>query len=244
MKKREDISLDDVRASRPRLRPSGEEWVGSERGRRVLERVLAADKSATAGNSVQQRRSGWSAGPRLAFAAGAVLIVALAVVFTVVVLARDEGKDRRVASTATSTPATQQVSTYEAVAGIMPMYKNIKGYDSAPSKDGATELDQAVGMGLIPREAVSGAAASNPMTQGAYAVLLVKAFGGALPLGSPRQSVGPGAAAGELGAIDLLRAAGIILPGDGDFSAAQLLTKPVEDKLVARLQEALGYRPE
>jgi uncharacterized 2Fe-2S/4Fe-4S cluster protein (DUF4445 family) len=40
----------------------------------------------------------------------------------------------------------------------------------------------------------------------------------------------------------LLRAAGIILPEDGDFSAARPLTKPVEEKLVARLQGALKYQ--
>jgi hypothetical protein len=244
MKRRDDISLDDVRASRPRLRPSGEEWVESERGRRVLERVLASDRSAMAPSLAQQKRSGWLAGPRLAFAAGAVLIVALAVVLTVVVLAHDDGKESRVASTVTSTPAMQLVSTYEAVTGILPMYKDLNSYDSAPPTNGATVLDQAAAMGLIPRESVSGDAASSPITQGDYAILLVKAFGGDLPLGTPPSSVDPGAAAGEAAAIDLLRAAGIILPEDGDFAGAEPLTRPVEEKLIARLQEALGYQPE
>jgi hypothetical protein len=180
----------------------------------------------------------------MAFAAGAVLIVALAVVLTVVVLAQDKGRERRVASTATSAPDKQRVSTYEAVAGIMPMYQDLNGYDSAPSEDDATVLDQAVIMGLIAREAASGDAASSPMTQGEFAVLLVKAFGEKLPLGSPPSSVDPVTVAGELGAIDLLRAAGIILPEDGDFAPAQPLTKSVQDRLLRRLQRALGYQPE
>ena len=68
-------------------------------------------------------------GPRLAFAAGAAIVVVLAVVLTVLVLFQDEGKERRVASTVTSAPAAQQVSTNDAVAGIMPMYKHLKSYD-------------------------------------------------------------------------------------------------------------------
>ena len=49
MKRRDDISLDEIRAARPQLRPTGDEWVESERGRRVLERVLESDRSASSG---------------------------------------------------------------------------------------------------------------------------------------------------------------------------------------------------
>lgn len=242
MKRRDDISLDEIRAARPQLRPTGDEWVESERGRRVLQRVIESDRSASPGHSAQQRRSGWGMGPRLAFAAGAAIVVMLAVVLTVLVLFQDEGKERRVASTVTSAPAAQQVSINEAVAGVMPMYKNLKGYDSAPLTNGATLAGQAAGMGLIPREAVSGDAGSGPMTQGEYAMFLVQAFGSFLAPLSPSPSADPGAVGDELGAIDFLRAAGIILPEDGDFDAAQPLTKPVEDRLVARLQLALDYQ--
>ncbi len=239
MKRRDDIPLDEVRASRPRLRPSGDEWVDSERGRRVLERVLASDGSAKS-RSYAQRRSGWGTGPRLAFAAGAAVIVVLAVVLTVVVLAQDAGREPEVASTSTSTAAAQLVSTYDAVAAIMPMYTNLMGYDSAPLTNGATILDRAASMGLIPREAVSGDAASSPMTQGGYALLLARAFG--RMLGSPALPFDPAATGGEQEAIDYLRAAGIILPGDGDFTASQMLTKSAEDKLIARLLGVLDYQ--
>jgi hypothetical protein len=248
MKRRDDISLDDVRASRPLLRPSGEEWVESERGRRVLERVLASDRpapaTATVRSSARSKRGSWWAGPRLVFVTGAVVVAALAVVFAAVLLARDEGKERRVASTATSATVAQPVSTHEAVAGVLPMYKDLKGFDSAPPQNGSTVLDQAVSLGLVPREAVSGEGASGPMTQGEYAVLLVRAFGGLFLRGPSPHPVDQGSVIDELGAIDLLRTAGVILPEDGDFAAAEPLTTPVEDRLIGRLQAALGYQPE
>ncbi len=240
MKRRDDISLDEVQASRPRLRPPGDAWVDTDSGRRVLEHVLASDWSANAPSSVRPLRSGWGTGPRLAFAAGAALIVVLAVVLTVVVLVKDTARGPEVASTTTSAPAAQRVSTNDAIAGILPMYANLMGYDFAPPANGRTLADQAAAMGLIPREAVSGDGASSPMTQGGYALLLARAFGGML--GPPALPFEPAATSGEQEAIDYLRAAGIIVSQDGDFTASQALTKSVEDKLVARLVGVLKYQ--
>jgi hypothetical protein len=236
MKRPNDISLDDVRESKPVLRPSGDEWVNSERGQRVLERVLAADRAATARGAAQRRRSGWSAGPRLVFGAAAALVILLAVVVTVVVLAGD-GTNGRVASPGTSAPAAELVTNFDAVAGIMPLYFDTSSFDHVTPEDGPTPVDIAVALDLVSPEEVSGGSASSAMTQGDYALLLVKAFGRLLPHGSSAASIDPAATASAQGAISFLQSAGIILPEDGDFKAAEPLTKSVETRLLGRLRE-------
>ena len=62
MSRREDPFLSDVTDAKPPLWPPADEWVDSERGRRVLERVLATDRAAGPRTRALHRRAAWFAG--------------------------------------------------------------------------------------------------------------------------------------------------------------------------------------
>jgi hypothetical protein len=237
MSRREDTFLDDVRDAKPPVRPSADEWVDSERGRRVLERVLAADRATGARGRAKHSRTAWWAGPRLVFAAGALIVVVLAVALAVVFAGRGTDQGGVTQSTA---PTAEQVTGAAAVADLMPLYRLKSSSDIAPTGNGTvSQVEQAVALGLVTREAALGAWATSPMTQGDYAVLLVKAFGSILPQGTfPEQQIDARSTPTERQATSALMTSGIILPQDGGFAAGQTLTKEVEDRLLGRVEQA------
>lgn len=241
----DDKFLDELSAARPALQPSAEQWLGDDRGRQVLERVLAvaengAPRIAPARADGGARRAGrakawWWRGPRLAVACGlvalAVLAVSLAIVFA------DGAPDR-------GPIAAGQVSKLSAIEDLMPVYglKTGQTFDSLtrPTPDSLAGVDEAVGSGLLTEAEVLSGAAAKPMTKAQYAVLLVKAFRTILPRGThPTLPVDATATADEQAAIDTLVASGIILPSDGLFRGSEALTTDVESRLLQRVEEAL-----
>ncbi len=240
MKRRDPISLDDVRAAKPELRPTGQEWLESEGGRRVLERILAADRAESARRSAHKRLAARWAGPRLAFA-GAVVAIAVAVGIAVAFAGHDGSPEATVAATGTSTQEAARVSNVDAVADVMSLYQMVAPLDMLPEGDRAALAVQAAKLGLVDEKAVLGASASAAMSQGEYAVLLVKAFGGLLSDGpSPTLAVDPAAISSPGAAVRFLQDKGVILPEDGAFSLSKPLTVPVEERLLSRLRDALS----
>ena len=242
MNRQDDIFLDDVRDAKPPVRPSADEWVNGERGRRVLERVLAADRAASARGRAKHRHTAWWAGPRLVFAAGALIAVVVLAVTLALVFA-NRGADQG-GVTQTTAPAAEQVTGAAAVADLVPLYALVTHNDLVPTVSGASsQVEQAVALGLVTRKEASSGWGSSPMTQAEYAVLLVKAFASILPQGTfPVRQIDPGATPDERTAIGALMTSGIVLPKDGEFAAGQKLTKGVEDRLLGRVQEAYDRR--
>ena len=169
------------------------------------------------------------------FTAGGIAVVALAVTLALV-LAGQGG--RQGAVTQSTVPAAEQVSGATAVADLMPLYRLKSSNDLTPAgNDASAQMEQAVAQGLVTREQASGAWASGPMTQGAYAVLLVKAFASFLPQGGfPEQQMDPLATLAERQAIAALMSSEVILSQDGRFVAGQTLTKDVESRLLGRVR--------
>ena len=238
MSRQEDPFLNDVTDAKPPLWPPADEWIDSDRGRRVLERVLAADPPAGHPARAQHRRAAWFARPRLVFAVGGLAVVALAVTLALII-ASQVGQPG--ALTLTTQPGVEQVTGAYAVADLMPVYRANSHSDFASTGNGVSaQVDQAVSLGLVSREEASGSWASSALTQGQYALLLVKAFGDSLPQGSfPDQPVDPKATPAERQAISALVTSGIVLPQDGTFAAGEALTTDMEDLLLIRLKQAL-----
>ena len=239
MSRQEDPFLNDVTGAKPPLWPPADEWVDSERGRRVLERVLATDRAAGPRTRALHRRAAWFAGSRLAFAAGGLAVVALAVAL-VLIVAGQVGHPGKVAQS--TLPAPKGVAGGVAVADLMPLYRLSAGHDWAPTGNGVSaQVDQAVALGLVTPEEASGAWASSPLTQGQYAELLVAAFGNALLQGTfPEQPIDPKATSAERQAINALVTSGVIVPQDGEFAAGKALTTDMEDLLLTRIKHALN----
>ena len=240
MTRREDISLDEVRAAKQHFEPSAEDWVDSERGQRVLEHVLAADRAAAARRTAQRRRSRPQARLRLAFVAAALVLVAAVGSLTAVLV--DRGKDIT-SGTVVSTLSPNvgvQVSQADAVVNVMPLYVIVSRNDWGAGNDDASQLELAVRAGLVTSEEVSGDSGSRVMTQGEYAALLARAFLDVLLAVGPFDTA-PGdhqAPVDERAAIEFLRTSGIILSEDPAYDADQPLTKTVEDRLLSRIEEA------
>jgi hypothetical protein len=239
MSRREDPFLSDVTDAKPPLWPPADEWVDSERGRRVLERVLATDRAAGPRTRAQHRRAAWFASPRLVFAVGGLAVVALAVALALIV-ASQVGHPGKV--TQSTRPAPKGVTGAIAVADLMPLYRLSASNDWAPIGNGVSaQVDQAVALGLVTPEEASGAWASSPLTQGQYAELLVTAFGNSLLPGTfPQQPIDPKATSAERQAISALVTSGVILPQDGEFAAGEALTTDTEDLLLTRIKHALN----
>ncbi len=239
MSRQEDPFLTDIADAKPPLWPPADEWADGERGRRVLERVLAADQAAGRRTSTRYRRAGWFTGPRLVFAVGGLVVVVLAVTLALIV-ASQMGHPGAV--TQTTRPSVEEVTGATAVADLMPVYRASSHNDFASTGTGvAAQVDQAVALGLVSREEASGTWASSALTQGQYALLLVKAFGDLLPQGSfPAQPVDPKATPAERQAISALVTSGIVSPGDGKFAAGQVLSTEIEDLLLSRIQQTLN----
>ena len=239
MSRQDDPFLNDVTDAKPPLWPPADEWVDSDRARLVLERVLAGDEAAGHRTHARHRRAAWFSGPRLVFAIGGLVVVALAVTLALIIAGQ---VDHTGAVTQTTQPAAEQITGAVAVADLMPLYRLVSHNDVAPAGNGASaQLDQAVVLGLVTSEEASGAWASSGLTQGQYAILLVKAFGNALPQGSfPEQPDDPKATSAERQAISALVTSGIVLPQDGVFVAGDALTADMEDLLLIRIKHVLG----
>jgi hypothetical protein len=239
MSRQEDSFLDDVRDAKPPVWPPADEWANSERGQRVLERVLAADRVAGARSRAQHRRTAWWAGPRLVFAAGGLVVVVLAVALAFVFAG--QGPDQG-AVTQSTTPGVEQVTGAAAVVDLLPLYSLQSHGDWAPvGNNTSAQVEQAVTLGIVSHEEASGEWASSPLTQGEYAVLLVRAFGNSLPQDTfPVQQIDQRSTPAERQAIEALVTSGIILPRDGAFVPVETLTKDVEDRLLGRVEQALS----
>ena len=239
MSRQEDTFLDDVRGAKPPVWPPADEWANSEHGQRVLERVLAADRAGGARGRAQHRRTAWWAGPRLVFAAGGLAVVVLAVALAFVFAGHGPGQG---AATQSTVPVSAQVTGAAAVADLMPLYRSKAGTEMVSIDNTVSaQVEQAVALGLVTREQASGGWASSPMTQGEYAVLLVKVFGSILPQGTfPERQIDPHSTPAERQAMGALVTSGIILHVDGEFAAGQRLAKEVEDRLLSRIERIDG----
>ena len=253
-----DRLMEEIRAAKPKPRPSAQDWVSSERGRSVLRRVLAGAecRASTASEHTGVRpgpreRARWWSGSRIAIVATALVLVVLAVSLSLVFADRDAGRPT-VAKDSTTTlagPGAEQpsggVTKLSAVEHVMQlvhvrMMWLAESVGSSTTIDKASLLDQAVDRGLITPSEISGGSAAGPLTQGQYAVLLWKAFGtGWSGTTAPTSPVVGTVDPDEKAAIQSLQSAGIIREADGVFLADRLLDSEEEQLLLGRMKDAL-----
>jgi hypothetical protein len=258
----EDRFIDEIRAARPKLEPSAEEWAKGERGQRVLKGVLAsAETSASTAKARAPLDRGprWWAGfgtrPRMLIAAAVVVVAVLAVTLSVVLPGRTantpmvaEGTSTTSAGPGTTEPGSL-VTKLDAVEHVMQLdYARAQWLAQGPSIGTAPEvpawwLEYAVAQGLIRESDVSGESAGEPMLWGEYVVLLWRVFGPYLshetaPTTPIPENVDPAIGA----AIQGLQSAGVIQAADGGFVADQPLNGETEQLLLARMEAALRGR--
>jgi hypothetical protein len=253
-----DRLIDDIRAARRTPGPSAEEWVESERGRRVLGRVLeSVDTPAPApcartaeGRGPRTRARSWRAS-RIAIAAVILVIVVIALSISLVFAGREADRPTvaQDSHTTLANPGTVEltggVSKLSAVehvmrllhAGTMWLSDSVGG---ATTVDGASLLDEAVDRGIVTRYELSSGSAAEPFLQGQYAVLLWKAFGPYVSRTTAPTSPLPGIGdPGERTAIQGLQSAGVIRESDGAFVVDQPLDSKREQLLLDRMEDAL-----
>jgi hypothetical protein len=236
-----DTFLGAVRSARPPQWPPAGDWVDSDRGDRVLQAVLAADRAALGARGTQRRGARAWAGPRLALAACVVVVAVVAVSVAVILSNHESGQTPGVvASTQSTAVTTEQVTKLDAIVDLLPAFRLKVSVDATPSTaPGWTPSDEAVTLGLASRDDVAGPTASKPITQGQYAILIVSAFGTILSGGSmPERQIDPQASPGERAAIQTLITSGILLPEDGTYLASKNLTKSTEGRLLSRVEAA------
>jgi hypothetical protein len=243
MSRKEDISLDEVRGAKPPLWPPADQWLESERGQAVLDRILAADQDATVQRRARRRRGGWGTVPRVAFAAGMVVVIAIAAVFTILAAQRTLDHRGPVASGGTEVTAEEAVTLEAAVADILPVYaKQIdftfdQGSDSAESP-----VQRALKLGLLTNGQASGEAPSSLITNGDFALLLAKAFGRSLfdTDGLTPGPVDPQATLEQRTAVESLMGSGIIRETDDMFYVRRPLTRATEQRLLERIAHVIN----
>ncbi len=258
----QDRLIDDIRAARPTPRPSAEEWVKSERGRRVLGRVLASvDTPASAprvrtarGRGPRTRARSWRA-PRIVIAAVMLILVVLALSLSLSFAGREADRSTvaQDSHTTLANPGTAElaggVTKLSAVEHVMQLVFTRIAWSAepvdSPTMDQALLLDEAVDQGLITRSEVTSASAAEPILEGQYAVLLWKAFGPsfsetAVPTSPVSETIDPQ----ERAAIQGLQSVGVIRESDGAFVADRPLDSELEQLLLGRMGDALrGHVP-
>jgi hypothetical protein len=255
------ILMKEIKAARPIHRPSAEDWVGSERGRRVLRHVLAgAETRASTANvftavcNGPRERARLGRGSRMGIVASILVSVILALSL-VLVFAGREAERPTVAQDAATTLAgpgtvasTGGVTKLSAVEHVMQLARMMtlwftESGGSPTTVESASLLDQAVNLGLIARSEISSGSAAAPLSQGQYAVLLWRAFGPYVSWTTAPTSPVPGTVdPDEKAAIHGLQSAGIIRETDGEFVADRPLDGEQERLLLDRMEYALRGR--
>jgi hypothetical protein len=225
-----DRLTDDLRAAKPALRPSADEWVEGDRGQRVLERVLASGETTEPASSARtmgvrgRRGRAWRPYHTVAVAAALVLIVLGASVWLVF-----SGRE-----SVAPQPAAG-VTKLSAVEHVMQLVFTSISWSAesvgTATTDEALLLSAAVERGLITSSEVDAGPAVGRMLEGPYAVLLWKAFGHYFPDVNLDAQLAT--------AVEGLRGLGVIRESDGAFVPDHPLSSEREQLLLARMQAAL-----
>lgn len=241
MDKQTDRLMEDLRAARPAPLPSAEDWVEGDRGRQVLQRVLASSEALAPASGTRAAKKRGSRGRTrtwkgywTAIAVAAVLVVvlcgSLALLFTV-------GRGGRpavaagVAELSAVEHITQLILTSEA-------WSSESGTTSPLSQ--AALLSVATDRGLISSTEITAAAASRPVLEGQYVVLLWKAFGHAFPnTTAPTSPVSGSLDPQVAAAVQGLQGVRVIRESDGAFVPDRPLTSEREQLLLDRMEAAL-----
>ena len=238
-----DSSMDEMKAAKPVYQPSAKEWLSSDRGQRLLERVLAtAQVPAAAQDARAGRPRGHGAAARpwrdhrlLLAAAAAALVVVVGVTLGLVLAGPGGGTPGPVAAGVTKLNAVEHVAQM-VLSGADLSFENT----GSEVTNEAALLSEAVSLGLVTSAELDAGSGAEPMLEGQYAVVLWKAFGHYFPVAAG--STGP--ASGDQGAeltvaLTGLRLVGVIKDADGAFEPERPLTVEREQLLLARMRAAL-----
>jgi len=185
MKRRHRELMHELRAAKPTAPLSGETWAKSERAERLLKGVLA--EAETAG---QPRRSApWLVMPRLAWLAGALVVVGLALFLALYLVPALSGHDQTASSstvTSTHTPMVETITTEEALGEIVSLFREIPPSSQGqagpmPSEDMGI-LPSALVFGLVRGSEVSSDALGRPTTRREFVLWIWRGWGTVLPV--------------------------------------------------------------
>lgn len=229
----------------------------SERGRRVLGRVLAsvdtpasAPCARTAGGRGPRARAGSWRASRIAIAAVILVLVVLALSLSLSFAGREADRPTvaQDSNTTLANPGTAElaggVTKLSAVEHVMQLVFTRIAWSTEPVSSSTTDqallLDEAVDQGLITRSEVTSGSAAEPILEGQYAVLLWKAFGPSFPeTTAPTSPVFGIIDPQERAAIYGLQSAGVIRESDGAFVVDRPLNDERERVLLGRMEDAL-----
>lgn len=256
-----DRLIDDLRAARPALRPSAQDWAKGDGGQRVLEGVLANAETAAPAPSARTAGPRGAAGPeraarwawsgqgyRTALAVTALVLLGAALSLGLSLgLGRagsDPGSAESTTAESTTAATTAAVTKLSAVQDVMQLVFTVISW-SAESVGSSTTveallLSTAVDLGLITTSELTAASAAGPLLEGQYAVLLWKAFGHFFPVSAvPTSPVATGLHAQQAEAIQELQRVGVIRESDGPFTPDRPLDSRRERLLLDRMEAAL-----
>lgn len=230
MKRRHQELIDELRAAKPQAAPRGETWVKSDRAERLLKRVLA---EAEAGGRSEPRRLRVIT-PRLAWLAGALALVGIALFLALYLIPGLSGRDQTASqSTVTSsTAAVVEAVTKEKVLGeIVALLRQLPGSIHGQAQPLPGEEPEVVrsaqALGLIRGSEVPLGSLGQPATRGEFAVWVWRGWGQVLPPKGAVTAVADRATlnAEEGQAVDALVSLGVMqLDGTGAFRGDDDLT--------------------
>jgi hypothetical protein len=245
MKRRHQELIDELRAAKPQAAPRGETWAKSDRAERLLERVLA---EAEAGGRSETRRLRVIT-PRLAWLAGALALVGIALFLALYLIPGLSGQDQTASQstvTSSSAPVVEGVTKEKVLAEIVSLLRqvpgNIHGQAQPLPGEEPDVVRSAQALGLIRGSEVPPGSLGQSATRREFAVWVWRGWGQVLP---PRGTVPAVADRGTLNAeegraVDALVSLGVMqLDGTGAFRGDDHLTSEQAAAALARVRVLL-----
>ena len=245
MKRRHQELIDELRAAKPQVAPRGETWAKSDRAERLLESVLA---EVDAGGRSETSRLRATI-PRLAWLAGALVLVGIALFLAVYLIPWASGRDQTASQStvpssggAVVAGVTRQKVLGEIVSLLRQLPGNIHGQAQPAPGEEPDVVRSAQALGLIRGSEVPPGSLGQRATRKEFAVWVWRGWSQVLPQkGTVPAVVDRGNLNAEEGqAVDALVSLGVIqVDGAGAFRGDDDLTSEQAVDALARVRALL-----
>lgn len=242
MTRRHRELMQELRAAKPSQPISTDKWADSDRADRLLARIHAAAETADTPKEGDRR----SLVPRLAWAAGGLALVAVAIFLALWLIPGFSGDDQVVSESTSSSSipgVIKTVSKEEALRTLVALFREHPGFlQGEPGDPPADVRESAQFVGLVRGSEAARSTMGQPTTRGEFALWIWRGWSLVLPTTAAPPEISDGGTLGaeELEAVDAIVALNILeLNKTGAFRAADDLTSEEAARAMGRLSALL-----
>jgi hypothetical protein len=242
MTRRHRELMQELRAAKPSQPVSADKWADSEQADRLLARIHAAAEATDEPNEGDRR----SLVPRLAWAVGGLILVAVAVFFSLWLIPGISGDDQRASKPTATSPVIGTIMTLskeEVLSTLVSLFREHPGFLQAEPGDPPTDVrNSAQFVGLVRGSEAPRSAMGQPTTRGEFALWIWRGWSLVLPTTTTPPEISDRGTLGaeELEAVDAIVALNILELNEANaFRATDDLTSQEAARAVSQLETLL-----